>query len=199
MASNNRFPMRSLKILFFILFGIIAVALIAAAFAPDNITIATQTTINAKPEKVFKNVVSLKNWKHWSPFEHDSTMVDTFSGPDSGVGATRQWKGNVIGEGKMTVVEAKEFTMIQNRLDFGAKGGATGTWRFSPIDTAQTNVIWSTHITGLKYPLERLMGLVLEPMMRPMFEDGLADLKEYTETGKVTQKKPIEQNVKKHE
>ncbi len=191
--------MKSLKVFFFILTGIIAVVLIIAAFIPDNITITTETTIYAKPEKVFNNVVSLKKWKNWSPFEHDSTMVDSFSGPDAGVGATRQWDGKIIGKGKMSVVEAKEFSLIKNKLEYSTKGSATGTWHFSSINATQTRVIWSTHITGLKYPFERLMGLAVKPMMKPMFEDGLADLKEYTETGKVAEKKPVQQNSKENE
>ena len=188
--------MKSLKIFLFIIVGIIIIVLLAAAFAPDNVTITTNITIDAKPEQVYNNVVSLKNWKHWSPFEHDSTMTDTFSGPESGVGSTREWKGNAIGEGKMTVMEATEYTHIKNNLDFGTKGGATGTWTFNPVDSTKTHVTWSTHITGLKFPFERLMGLILEPMMKPMFDDGLKDLKEYTETGKVDK---TEKKKSKHE
>ena len=191
--------MKSIKILFFILLGIITLVLLAAALAPDNVTITSQITINSKPEKVFNNIVSLKNWKNWSPFEHDSTMTDTFSGPESGVGATREWKGKKVGDGKMTIIEARKYSRIKNNLDFGIKGGATGTWTFFPVDSTKTHVKWSTHITGLKFPFERLMGLVLEPMMRPMFEDGLSDLKEYTETGKVSEKKPTEEKSKKNE
>ena len=177
--------MKAIKILFFVLLGIITLVLLSAAFAPDSVTITTEITINAKPESVFNNVASLKNWKNWSPFEHDSTIVDTFSGADTGVGSTRKWKGEIIGEGKMTVLEANKFTHIKNNLDFGTKGGATGTWTFNQADSTKTHVTWSTHITGLKFPFERLMGLILEPMMKPMFDDGLKDLKEYTETGKV--------------
>jgi ribosome-associated toxin RatA of RatAB toxin-antitoxin module len=180
--------MKSLKIFLFIIVGIIILVLLAATFAPNNVTITTSITIDAKPKQIYNNVVSLKNWKHWSPFEHDSTMTDKFSGPESGVGSTREWKGKAIGEGKMTVIEATEYTHIKNNLDFGTKGGATGTWTFNQADSTKTHVTWSTHITGLKFPFERLMGLILEPMMKPMFDDGLKDLKEYTETGKVDKK-----------
>ncbi len=193
--------MKFLKIIFYLLIGIILLLLVIAALVPDNITITTGTTIDAPSEKVYNNVVSLKNWKNWSPFEHDSTMTDTFSGPDSGVGATRIWKGKTIGEGKMTIVKAIPFTLIKNQLDFGPKGNATGTWTFSAVDSTHTKVTWSTHISGFSYPFERLLGTVLSPIMKPMFENGLADLKEYTETGKVTVKQPdsLNQTTSKHE
>jgi ribosome-associated toxin RatA of RatAB toxin-antitoxin module len=180
--------MKTLRLIFFILTGIIVLTLVVAAFLPDNITITSSVEINAAPATVYGNVVTLKNWKNWSPFEHDSTMTDRFSGPDSGVGATRQWKGKKMGEGKMTIVEAKPFKLIKNKLDFGPKGGAEGTWKFIPLDSARTKVTWSTHITGLSYPAERLLGAAIRSMMKPMFDNGLKDLKQYTETGKVTPK-----------
>ena len=176
--------MRSLKIIFYALIGIILLLLVIAALVPDNITITTNTTIKAKPEKIYHNIASLKLWKQWSPFEHDSTMVDSFSGPNSGVGATRTWEGKLIGTGKMTVEEATPYAHLTNQLDFNGKGNATGTWTFTPLDTTNTKVTWSTHIGGLKYPFERLLGVVLDPMMKPMFEQGLKDLKTYVETGK---------------
>jgi len=179
--------MKSLKIIFFSLLAIIAIVLVAAAFLPDNITITSNIIINTKPEKVYDNVVYLKKWKNWSPFEHDSTMSSKFSGPEAGVGSTREWSGEVIGAGKMTTVAANG-SHIKNRYDFGKKGGATGDWTFTTLDATKTKVIWSTHITGLKYPVERILGIFLNPLMKPMFDNGLKDLKEYTETGKITDK-----------
>ncbi len=176
--------MKILKIIVITLLTLMVLALIAAATAPDNITISSNITINAPASKIFRNVIVLKKWKLWSPFEHDSTMTDSFSGPDSGVGASRSWQGKIIGKGKMTIVEAEPYTHIKNHLDFGPKGDATGNWSFIPVDSAKTKVIWSTHIGGLTFPFERLLGKVLEPMMKPMFDKGLEDLKTYLETGK---------------
>ncbi len=186
--------MKFFKILFVILTSVVVIVLVVAAFLPDNITITSSVEIKAPAAKVYGNVVSLKNWKNWSPFEHDSTMTDSFSGPDSGVGATREWKGKLIGEGKMTIVEAEPNTLIKNKLDFGPKGGAVGTWTFVASDSTLTQVTWSTNITGLRYPLERLLGVAIRSMMKPMFENGLKDLKEYTETGKITPKEIKPQN-----
>jgi len=131
----------------------------------------------------FRFVVVLKNWKYWSPFEHDSTMADLFTGPDTGVGASRSWNGKVIGKGKISVIEAQPYTHIKNILDFGHKGNTTGNWTFSPEETTKTTVMWSTHIGNLSFPFERLLGKILKPMMKPMFDKGLKDLKKYTETG----------------
>jgi len=176
--------MKIYKIILYTLLSLILLALVVAALLPNSITITTTINIDSKPENVYSNVASLKKWKNWSPFEHDSTMTDSFFGPDSGVGAGRSWEGKVIGKGKMSIKEAKPFSYIKNQLDFGTKGNATGTWTFTPIDTTNTKVTWSTFIGGLKYPFERLMGPVLKSMMKPMFDKGLKDLKTYIETGK---------------
>jgi len=193
--------MKIYKIFLYALLSLILLVLVVAALVPDNITITTNITIYAKPEKIYNNVASLKKWKHWSPFEHDSTMVDSFSGPTSGVGATRTWKGKVIGTGKMTVEEATPYSRLTNQLDFNGKGNATGTWTFTPIDTTNTRVTWSTHIGGFKYPFERLIGTILDRMMMPMFEQGLKDLKTYVETGKSVsiRQDTVNRNIKVHE
>ena len=193
--------MKIYKIILYAILSLILLVLVVAALVPDNITITTNITIHSKPEKIYNNVASLKQWKHWSPFEHDSTMVDSFSGPNSGIGAARAWKGAVVGTGKMTVEEATPYSHITNQLDFDGKGNATGTWTFTPMDTTNTKVTWSTHIGGLKYPFERLIGTVLDPMMKPMFEQGLQDLKTYIETGKsvYTRQDTVNHNKLTHE
>ncbi len=176
--------MKIYKIILYALFSLVVVLLVVAALLPDNITITTTTNINSNPEYIYSQVVSLKKWKNWSPFEHDSTMVDSFFGPDSGVGAGRSWEGKVIGKGKMTIDEARPYSYIKNRLDYGTRGKATGTWTFTPIETTKTAVRWSTQIGGLKFPFERWMGLLVKPMMQPMFKEGLESLKYYIETSK---------------
>lgn len=45
---------------------------------------------------------------------------------------------------------------------------------------------WTTQIAGLSYPVERIMGMFMNSMMKPYFERGLNSLKAVSETLPVT-------------
>ena len=91
--------MKAIKILGIIILLLIATLTIIPLFLADNVTISSEKVINAKPATVFQQVNMFKNWKHWSPFEDDSTMIDNYEGPEAGHGAKRIWSGEKAGEG----------------------------------------------------------------------------------------------------
>lgn len=173
--------MKALKVLGVIILVLIALFLIIPLFLADNVIIRSEKVIDAKPSTVFQQVNMLKNWKNWSPFEDDSTMIDTYEGPEAGVGAKRIWTGEMAGEGSLTIVKSEPFSLIQNKLEFGPDGsGGTGTWDFEETDEG-VKVNWSIQITDLKYPVERWYGLMSKSMMTPLMEQGLSTLKEVAE------------------
>lgn len=172
--------MKALKIIGIIILVILAIIAVVPYFLADNVSITEETTIKAKPQLIFRQVNNLANWKAWSPFETDTTMVDTFSGPEQGIGATRTWEGKKAGTGKMTIIENDPYTYIRNKLEFGQdEGGGVGTWNFTP-EKEGTKVTWNIHMLDMGY-FERWFGLFAEAMLRPMMKDGLNKLKEVTE------------------
>jgi len=174
--------MKFLKILGVIVLILIAVFLIVPFFLADNVIVSSNTLINAKPETVFRQVNNYHNWSNWSPFEADSTMVNTYQGPEQGVGAKRMWSGEKAGEGIMTLEVSEPYTYLQNKLEFGpGEGGGTGSWNFDQTDDG-VEVTWTIHVTDLNYPMGRWFGLLTEPMLKPMLQSGLADLKKLTES-----------------
>jgi effector-binding domain-containing protein/uncharacterized protein YndB with AHSA1/START domain len=173
--------MKALKVLGVIILVLIAIFLIIPLFLAENVTISSEKVINAKPATVFQQVNTLKNWKNWSPFESDSTMIDTYEGPEAGLDAKRSWTGEMAGEGSLTIIKSEPYELIQNKLAFGPGGsGGIGTWKFKETDEGVL-VNWSIQITDLKYPVERWYGLMSVSMMRPMMEQGLSTLKEVAE------------------
>jgi len=173
--------MKALKVLGVIISILIAIFLIIPFFLTDHVTISSEKNILAKPATVFQQVNMLKNWKSWSPFEADTTMVDTYEGPEAGVGAKRTWLGEKIGEGSLTIIESRPYDVIRTQLVFGTdEGGATGTWNFEKTDEG-VGVLWTIHITNLKYPFERWYGLMSKSVMKPLMEQGLTTLKEVAE------------------
>jgi effector-binding domain-containing protein len=171
--------MRALKIIGLIIVLILAIVLIVPYFLPDNVSITQETKINAKSQIVFRQVNNFANWKAWSPFESDSTMVDTFSGPEQGVGASRSWDGEESGAGSMTILESDPYLYIRNKIKFEPDGGGVGIWNFAATDEG-TKVSWNIHILDLGY-FGRWFGLFAKYSLKPTMKDGLEKLKEVAE------------------
>ena len=167
--------MKALKIFGIILLFLIAAFLIIPLFLPSEVAVSETTIIKAKPQVIFRQVNELKNWLAWSPFEYDSTTVNTFEGPDRGVGAKRIWKGEKSGEGTMTIVVSKPYEYIENQLTFGHDDKAVGSWKFKKTDGG-TEVTWTIQSVDLKYPFGKWMGLMMPSLLKPMLEAGLKKL-----------------------
>ena len=170
--------MKALKIIGTIVLVIVALFLIIPLFLADNVVVTHSQLIQAKPVTIFHQVNTLENWKGWSPFDDDTTMVVTYDGPKSGVGAQMLWSGKE--SGSLTIIESIPYTSIKTKLDFGPNGGADGSWDFEETPEG-VNVTWTTHITNLGYPLGKWFGLAMDGMLKPKLEKGLNDLKTMTE------------------
>jgi effector-binding domain-containing protein len=173
--------MKFLKVIGIIVLILIAIFLAVPYFLADNVVVSDTELIKAKPETIFRQVNNYHNWSNWSPFESDPTMVNTYEGPEQGVGAIRTWVGEKAGEGTMQIEVSEPYTYIQNKLVFGpGEGGGTGSWNFIPTEDG-VEVEWTVHVSDLNYPMGRWFGLLTEPMLKPMLESGLAKLKEVAE------------------
>ncbi|NNC91823.1 MAG: SRPBCC family protein, partial [Acidimicrobiia bacterium] len=65
--------------------------------------------IEAEPADVYEKIVNLQRWESWSPWEGlDPGVAKSYTGPESGVGASYSWKGNrKVGEGNMKITDAQ--------------------------------------------------------------------------------------------
>ncbi len=150
----------------------------------DTYTVQRATTIDASPESVYAHIVDFHNWEAWSPWEElDPEMHKTYSGPDSGVGATYTWSGNrKVGEGSMEIKGVEEPASVKIALEFLKPFKARNKTEFTlqPTDTG-TEVAWT--MKGRKTLLTRIMGIFrsMDAMVGPDFERGLARLKKVAE------------------
>jgi hypothetical protein len=62
---------------------------------PDTFRLERSAVMKAPPDKVFAHLNNLKRWNEWSPWaKKDPAMSQTYSGPETGVGAAQAWNGN---------------------------------------------------------------------------------------------------------
>jgi uncharacterized protein YndB with AHSA1/START domain len=166
---------------------LVAGILIYAAFLPPKFQIARETVINAPPERIFPYLNEPRKVDTWNPWmKLDPQIKMTYSGPESGVGATSAWEGNSdVGVGSITIVESTPPSLVRAKLDYlkPFKSTSLVEYTLKPEGT-QTKVSWS--FSGESAYFARIMCLFMnmDKMMGGMFEKGLAELKTLVESGK---------------
>lgn len=174
--------------IFKIAFGIIVVAVIAlvgAAFLLPNTTeVERSTVIQADVDEVFSYVNSLQKFNKWSPWTaRDQDMVIEYSGPSQGVGATMSWQSEIpeVGSGKQTIIESVKNRRVESEVILG--DNRTG---YSQIELLPENdgvqVTWSFTMDFQDNVVSHYVGLAIDSMLAPYFEQGLAELKRTVES-----------------
>jgi hypothetical protein len=156
------------------------------AIQPSAFSVSRAATIAAPPAAVFAHVNELRKWDAWSPWaKKDPAAKVAYSGPASGVGSAFAWSGNKdIGEGQMTIVEARANERVGIRLDFVKPfaGSSDVAFDLKPAG-AGTHVTWT--LTGQHGFVERafllMMGIKMDQMVGADYEKGLAGLKAVVE------------------
>ena len=111
-------------------------------------------------------------------------MKLVYSGPASGVGNRLVWESEhpQVGSGTQEIIASEENSLVRTALDFGAMGTATARFELNP-DGEVTELTWGfVTDTGMN-PIARWMGLMMDRLVGPDYENGLARLKELIESG----------------
>ena len=158
---------------------LVVILLIVAATRPANFRVERSATLSAAPMALFEQVNDHRKFAVWNPFmKLDPNVKNTYSGPDSGVGAVCSWDGNRdIGAGSATIIESKPGELVRQRMDWKRpmEGTATVDFTFKPQGD-------KTIVTWAMYGKNGFMGKVVsvfidcDKMCGPQFEKGLADL-----------------------
>ena len=139
--------------------------------------------IAATPSVIYDQINELKNWMNWSPWAKlDPNAKWTYSPQTSGVGANYSWVGNSdVGEGKLTILEAKPNELTHCKMEFGKNGDAFADFKLSSKDSTSTKVVWVfTSDLGMS-PIARWFGLAMEGFVGKDYEAGLVNLKDVCE------------------
>lgn len=172
--------MRVLKLSFLVLLALVVVVVGVGAFLPKDFAVERSIEIDAAPEVVFDEVNSLRKWDAWSPWiARDPSIVNTYSGPEAGVGATVTWTSEKSGDGTQTVTLSERPTRIETALDFGDMGQPHAYWTFEPSGEG-ARVTWGLNGTT-SGPLGGYFAKMMDGWVGADYEDGLARLKQVVE------------------
>jgi len=144
----------------------------------DTYTVERSAVIPAPTETVHGALVDFHQWERWSPWQDvDPAMEQTYSGPEAGVGAVMEWKGNrKAGAGRMEVTDVSPTAVVVD-LQFLKPFKAHNTTTFTLAPEGEgTKVTWT--MVGPKTFMTKVMGIFtsMDKMIGPDFEKGLTRL-----------------------
>ncbi len=175
-----------MKILKYLVIGIIGLCVLLAAVGfllPDTVHVERSTTVNAKPQTVYTVVNGFRQFHKWSPWEgNDPAKTQSFSGAPWGVGAKQSWQSKVDGDGSQEIIASVPNQDVSFKLVFaGFDSDNTAHLKLSP-EGEGTRVVW-TYDSDFKGSLFlRYFGLIMDKMLGPDYEKGLAQLKTLVES-----------------
>jgi uncharacterized protein YndB with AHSA1/START domain len=163
--------------------GAIALLLVAAGFfLPSSFAIQRSIEINAQPRKIYDLIVEPKKWKDWSVWtRRDPDMRIMYSGPPFGMGAKWSWASKSEGTGNMEFTRVEPDKAVEYSLgfpDFNMR--STGALRLEPAGNA-TRVTWTNNGDVGGNPVKHYLAVMMDRMVGPDFEAGLANLKALAE------------------
>lgn len=165
----------------FITAGFLVTLIVIGVFLPATAHVQRHIEINARIASVFALINDFRQVNKWSPWVAiDPNALYSISGPPRGVGATVAWDGQIVGRGGQVIVESRPYDRVVSRLDLGNQGNAISVFELEQT-TAGTRVTWSFDNDFKLNLVGRYFGLLLEGIVGPDYEKGLANLKTMAE------------------
>lgn len=171
-----------MKIVKRIVIGLVVVLVVLAAIGfvlPRTYKVERTAVINAPTEVIFDQVNDLQKTAAWSPWK-DPDMKVGYGAITAGKGASSSWESKKMGTGSQTITETVPNQSIHIHLDFGKMGTAETDWSFAPAGEGVKVTQTMTGDQGMN-PVKHWFGLMMDKMVGPMFEKGLASLKQVSE------------------
>ncbi len=127
-----------MQVLYLILGALAALILglfVFSLYLPSRLKIERSLLMNARPEVIFREVDTLRNWERWSPWHNlDPDMKITYGEKESGAGAGYSWesKKRNVGKGSLIITESRPYEYIATNINFMEQGSSKGYFRFEP-------------------------------------------------------------------
>jgi carbon monoxide dehydrogenase subunit G len=174
-----------LKKILIALAALILIFVVVVAMQPSEFHVERTAEIAAPQANVFAQVNDFRKWDAWSPWAKlDPAAKVAFEGPPEGQGTAMTWSGNdMVGEGKMTLVESRPSELVKVKVDFTKPYEATSTSQFTFKPNGDgTEVTWA--MDAHHNFLEKAFCLVMngKKMIGDEMEKGLSQLKTAAES-----------------
>jgi hypothetical protein len=158
---------------------IIASVLTYAATRPDRFQVQRSTSIKASADKIFPLINDLRSFNTWNPFEKkDPDIRGSYSGPQSGKGASYAFESTKAGTGSIAIVDTAPVSRVSMRLTMIKPLRADNRVQFFlEPERDGTRVTWA--MDGEVPFVGKVIHLILsmDKMIGADFEAGLASLK----------------------
>jgi uncharacterized protein YndB with AHSA1/START domain len=169
-----------------LVFVIALVALFFAVWAllPQHAHVERSVSTTATPGAVYALVDGFGRFNEWSPWPRlDPDTRYTYGGPETGVGARMEWTSDKpeVGNGAQEVIAVEPGRSVTYDLDLGMGSPTTSTITLVP-EASGTRITWALDVDLSDSLLGRYFGLMLDRMVGPDYERGLAQLKALAES-----------------
>ena len=152
---------------------------ILVALQPSKFHIERTAVVNAPADAVFPLINNFQEWSKWSPYEKlDPNLQRTFTGPESGPGASYAWSGNdQAGAGMMTIMESKPNELVSIKLEFSKPFEMVSQATFTLVPSGETTrVTWAMDGENNFVCKAFSLFMNMDQMVGKDFEVGLANL-----------------------
>lgn len=173
--------MKFLKWLGIIILSLIVLFLVIPVFLSSNYHIERSTSIKKPVGIVFQAATDMNLRKEWDPWiEMEPKAKIKVSITPEVIGSGYSWKGDVIGEGEITILEFVPNELIKSKVHFIAPQNlhADILWTFKQ-NNEFTEITWAFEGT-LSY-LNRWGALFMDKSLGASFEKGLENFKTLVE------------------
>lgn len=175
-----------MKIVKKILIGLVVIVagiFIIAATRPNTYTVERTMKINTPPDKIFPYLISFKKGLEWSAWDRQGEEVKrTFTGPESGMGATYEFEGKKSGHGKLSYKSIVPNEEVKIDLTFYKPMQGSNDVTYSLKKDGDTTLM-KYHMTGPAPIIARIIWLFadMDKYMGDKFNESMQNLKTLVE------------------
>ena len=171
--------MKVLRNLLIVVLVILAGVLGASFLLPPNFAAEGTDVVPGDAGPVYAKFATPRTWARWSAWttRRDPTLVYTYAGPDSGVGAIMRWTSHAMGNGQLEIVGAVPGREVRYELGMtGSSMAVHGHVGFEPVPGG-TRVTWRDTGTMGGNPLGRYLHPLLGRGLRAAYRESFANLR----------------------
>ena len=174
--------MKILRYLIIAVAVVLILMLAVAFFLPAKFTVERSAVIAAPAEQLYARFAKPRTWASWSAWttKADPTLVYTYAGPDSGVGAVMSFSAKRMGDGELRIVEASPAQAVGYELRMkGSDMVVRGHVTFEPAGGG-TKVTWQDRGDLGRNVLLRYLAPMLDKSLAAAYEKSFAGLRRET-------------------